>query len=188
LQSWYQCLDCFNCTQESCKNLQSTPFRPITPFEVTEVTPRARHVHLLVQTYRKYPYLNGSVSHSNSFILKNCAGPKIAKKRAKNSTARRRLLRQGPPCAATHASHVRSSLSLLLTLWGVRIGKFWSAWATLVTCVELLLGRSYTGMCVWQRESFARIFKAIAVQLDVVFVDNGYVSGVDRVGRITRRL
>jgi adenosylmethionine-8-amino-7-oxononanoate aminotransferase len=54
--------------------------------------------------------------------------------------------------------------------------------------VELLLGRSYTGMCVWQRESFARIFKAIADQLDVVFIGDGYISGVERVGRITRWL
>lgn len=63
-----------------------------------------------------------------------------------------------------------------------------SAWATLFTCAELFLGRSYTSMCVWQRESFARIFKAIADQLDVVFVGDRYVSGVERVGKITRWL
>jgi hypothetical protein len=54
LQSWYQCLDCFNCTQESCKNLQSTPFRPIAPFDETKMDPRARHVTYMQITGRKY--------------------------------------------------------------------------------------------------------------------------------------
>jgi len=48
---------------------------------VTKVTPCARHVHLLDQTYRKFLYLNVSVSHSNSFILKNGVGPKIVTKK-----------------------------------------------------------------------------------------------------------
>jgi hypothetical protein len=48
---------------------------------------------------------------------KNSQKKKKKKKRTpKNSTPRRRLLRRGPPCAPEHASHVRSSLSLLLTL------------------------------------------------------------------------
>jgi len=61
LQFWYQCLDCFNCTRQSCKNLQSTPFRPIVPSDETEVTPRASHMHFLDRGRQKYPHLNGTV-------------------------------------------------------------------------------------------------------------------------------
>jgi hypothetical protein len=61
LQSWYQCFDCVNCTPESFKNLQSTPFRPIVPFEETEVTPRAMYVPFLDKGGQKCPHLNGTV-------------------------------------------------------------------------------------------------------------------------------
>jgi hypothetical protein len=60
-QFWYQCFDCVNCTQESYKNLQFTPFHPIVLFEETEVTPRAAHILFLEKGGQKCPHLNGTV-------------------------------------------------------------------------------------------------------------------------------
>jgi hypothetical protein len=42
----------FRLLQFHSKNLQSTPFRPIAPFDETEMHPRARHVSFLGQIDR----------------------------------------------------------------------------------------------------------------------------------------
>jgi hypothetical protein len=50
LQFNHQCFNFVNCTPLSFKKFQSTPFRPIEPFEETEVDPREWHMRFLVQS------------------------------------------------------------------------------------------------------------------------------------------
>jgi len=70
LQSWYQCLNCFNCTSKSCKNLQSTPFCSIAPSVETKMHPRTWHMNFLGKTWRRCPHQNAvfwCVSFSANF-------------------------------------------------------------------------------------------------------------------------